>query len=171
LLPPEIVSRLGEVGAAWAPDPNRAPLPAQPPQIDVAYDPTVATATSGQGFFAVDGIDDWYTYTVWESSGALPQAVTVDLGQVQPDVSVLNYVPRYIAQMGPSTDGAITSYNVYVSTDNATFTMVASGDWPASGLMKTAAFDPVAERYLRLEATAVNGTNAAATEIAVGAHR
>jgi hypothetical protein len=73
--------------------------------------------------------------------------------------------------MGPSTDGAITSYNVYVSTDNATFTMVASGDWPASGLMKAAAFDPVAARYVRLEATAVNGTNAAATEIAVGAHR
>ncbi|HMF44806.1 MAG TPA: alpha-L-fucosidase, partial [Polyangia bacterium] len=171
LLDDAIVSRLGEVGAAWAPDPNRPPLPAQPPQIDVAYDPTVATATTGQGFFAVDGKDDWYTYTVWESSGALPQSVTVDLGDVRPDVSVLNYVPRYIAQMGPSTDGAITSYNVYVSTDNATFTMVASGDWPASGLMKTASFDPVAARYVRLEATAVNGTNAAATEIAVGAHR
>jgi alpha-L-fucosidase len=171
LLPPEVVSRLAEVGAAWAPDPNRPPLPAQPPQIDVAYDPTVATATSGQGFFAVDGIDDWYTYTVWESSGALPQSVTVDLGQVRPDVSVLNYVPRYIAQMGPSTDGAITSYNVSVSSDGAAFTMVASGDWPASGLMKTASFDPVAARYVRLEATAVNGTNAAATEIAVGAHR
>jgi alpha-L-fucosidase len=171
LLPPEIVSRLGEVGAVWAPDPNRPPLPAQPPQIDVATDPVVATATTGQGFFAVDGKDDWYTYTVWESSGALPQSVTVDLGQERPDLSVLNYVPRYVAQVGPSTDGAITSYNVYVSTDNATFTMVASGDWPASGLMKTASFDPVPARYVRLEATAVNGTNAAATEIAVGARR
>ena len=29
LLPPEIVSRLGEVGAAWAPDASRPPLPAQ----------------------------------------------------------------------------------------------------------------------------------------------
>ena len=120
-----------EVGAAWAPDTSRPPLPAQPPQIDVAYDPVGATATSGNGGFAVDGKDDWYTYSVWESSGALPQSVTVDLGQVRPDVSVLNYVPRYVAQVGPSTDGAITSYNVYVSTDGATFTMVASGDWPA----------------------------------------
>ena len=121
--------------------------------------------------YAVDGKDDWYTYSVWEPSGALPQAITVDLGQERPDVSVLNYVPRYVAQVGPSADGAITSYNVYVSTDNATFTMVASGDWPANGLMKTASFDPVAARYVRLEATAANGSTAAATEIAVGARR
>ena len=59
----------------------RPPLPAQPPQIDIAYDPVGATATSGNGAFAVDGKDDWYTYSVWESSGALPQSVTVDLGQ------------------------------------------------------------------------------------------
>ena len=84
LLPPEIVSRLAEVGAAWSPDTSRPPLPAQPPQIDVAYDPVGATATSGNGGFAVDGKDDWYTYSVWESSGALPQSVTVDLGQVAP---------------------------------------------------------------------------------------
>ena len=86
-------------------------------------------------------------------------------------MSVLNYVPRYVAQVGPSTDGAITSYNLSVSTDGATFTMVASGDWPASGLMKTASFAPVAARYVRLEATAANGAAAAATELAVGARR
>src|SRR5262249_40080619 len=121
LLPPEIVTRLGEVGAAWAPDPSRPMLPAQPPQIDIPYDPAGATATSGEGHFAIDGLDDWYTYTVWESSGALPQSVTVDLGQMRDNVSVLNYVPRYVPQMGPSTDGAITSYNVYVSSDGAGF--------------------------------------------------
>ena len=84
---------------------------------------------------------------------------------------MLNYVPRYVAQVGPSADGAITSYNVSVSTDNATFTMVASGDWPANALMKTASFDPVAARYVKLEATAANGLTAAATEISVGARR
>ena len=47
--------------------------------------------------------------------------------------------------------------------------MVATGDWPASGLMKTASFAPVAARYVRLEATAANGAIAAATELAVGA--
>ena len=49
--------------------------------------------------------------------------------------------------------------------------MVASGDWPASGLMKTASFAPVAARYVRLEATAANGAAATATELAVGARR
>jgi alpha-L-fucosidase len=171
LLPPEIVMRLGEVGAAWAPDAARPMLPAQPPQIDIPYDPAGSTSTSGQSHFAIDGLDDFYTYTVWESAGALPQSMTVDLGDVRENVSVLNYVPRYVAQTGPSTDGAITSYNVYVSTDGAAFTMVATGDWPVNGLMKTASFDPVAARYVRLEATAVNGTNAAATELAIGARR
>ena len=171
LLPPEIVSRLAEVGAAWAPDTSRPPLPAQPPQIDVAYDPVTAVATSGPSTYAVDGKDDWYYYSVWESAGVLPQSVTADLGQERPDVSVLNYVPRYVAQVGPSTDGAITAYQVYVSSDGAAFTMVASGEWPVNGLMKTASFAPVAARYVRLEATAVNGTNVAATELAVGAGR
>jgi len=171
MLPPEIVTRLGEVGAAWAPDTARPPLPAQPPQIDIPYDPAGSSSTSGQSHFAIDGLDDFYTYTVWESAGALPQSMTVDLGEVRDNVSVLNYVPRYVAQTGPSTDGAITSYNVYVSTDGSAFTMVATGDWPVNGLMKTASFDPVAARYVRLEATAVNGTNAAATELAIGARR
>ena len=35
--------------------------------------------------------------------------------------------------------------------------------------MKIAAFDPTPARYVRLDALAVNGTNAAATEITVGA--
>ena len=171
LLPAEIVTRLAEVGGAWAPDTNRPALPAQPPQIDIPYDPVAASASSGQGSYAIDGVDDWYYYSVWESAGTLPQSVTVDLGQVQPDVSVLNYVPRYVAQVGPSADGAITSYAVHVSTDGATFTLVATGDWPANALMKTAAFTPIAARYVRLEALVVNGTNAAATEIAIGARK
>ena len=60
--PPEIVTRLGEVGAAWAPDPNRPPLPAQPPQIDIPYDPAGSTSTSGQSHFAIDGLDEMAPY-------------------------------------------------------------------------------------------------------------
>jgi alpha-L-fucosidase len=171
LLDDAIVSLLGNVGKAWAPDTTRAPLPAQPPQIDVAYDPVSATATSGTAGNAVDGKDDWYTYSVWESAGALPQSLTVDLGQVRPDVSVLDYVPRYVAQMGENADGAITMYSIETSTDGTTFSPAASGSWPADGKMKAASFAPVAARYVRLDALAVNGTNAAATEIAIGARR
>jgi alpha-L-fucosidase len=171
LLDDGIVALLGQVGAAWSPDLNRPPLPAQPPQIDVAYDPVGATATSGTAAYAVDGKDDWYTYTVWESAGAPPQSITLDLGEVKPDVSVLDYVPRYIAQYGPSTDGAITSYAIETSTDGTTFTLATSGTWDPDGKMKAAAFAPVAARYIRLDAMDVYGTTVAATEISVGARR
>jgi alpha-L-fucosidase len=171
LLDDTIVALLGQVGAAWSPDPTRPPLPAQPPQIDVAYDPVDAYATSGVATNAADGLDDWYAYTVWESSGALPQSITIDLGDVKPDVSVLDYVPRYVAQVGPSADGAITSYAIETSADGTTFTPATSGTWAPDGKMKAAAFGPVAARYIRLDAMAVNGTSAAATEISVGARR
>jgi alpha-L-fucosidase len=171
LLDDDIVQILAQVPSVWTPNTARPPLPPQPPQIDTAYDPVGATATSGAASApnAVDGVDDFYAYTVWQSSGALPQSVTIDLGQVQPDVGILNYVPRYVANVGPSVDGAITSYAVSVSSDGTTFTQVAAGDWPADWTMKTASFPPAAARYVRLDALAVNGTNAAVTEIAVGA--
>jgi alpha-L-fucosidase len=171
LLDDTIVALLGQVGAAWSPDPGRLPLPAQPPQIDVAYDPVGATATSGYAPYAVDGLDDWYTYTVWESDSAPPQSITVDLGEVKPDVGVVDYVPRYIAQYGPSTDGAITSYAIETSTDGTTFTPAASGTWAPDGKMHAAAFAPVAARYVRLDAMAASGITAVATEISVGARR
>jgi alpha-L-fucosidase len=169
LLDDAIVALLGQVGAAWSPDTSRPPLPAQGPEIEHPYDPVGATATSGTAANAVDGVNDFYGYTVWESSGSLPQSVTIDLGQVRPDVGIVDYLPRYIAKMGPSADGAITSYDIAVSTDGATFTSATTGAWPADGKMKVATFAPVAAQYVRLTALAVNGTNAAATEIAVGA--
>lgn len=171
LLDDPIVALLGQVGAAWSPDPTRPPLPAQPPQIDVAYDPVDAYASSGVATSAADGTDDWFKYTVWESSGALPQSITIDLGELKPDVSVLDYLPRYVAQVGPSADGAITSYAIETSADGTTFTAAASGTWAPDGKMKAAAFTPVAARYVRLDAMAANGASAAATEISVGAQR
>jgi hypothetical protein len=129
-----------------------------------------ATATSGSAQLAVDGLNDFGVYTVWQSIGALPQSVTVDIGQVRPDVGILNSVPRYVAQRGPSTDGNITGYNILVSTDGTTFTNVATGTWAADGKMKTVTFGPVPARYIQLEATSANGAAAAVTEISVGAH-
>jgi hypothetical protein len=69
---------------------------------------------------------------------------------------------------GPSSNGAVTSYVVYTSTDNVDFVMATSGDWPADGKMQVATFDAVKARYVRLEATAANGSDVAATEIIVG---
>ena len=36
-----------------------------------------------------------------------------------------------------------------------------TGTWPTDGKMKVATFGPVAARYVRLEATSANGSNAA----------
>jgi alpha-L-fucosidase len=171
LLDDVMVARLAEVGAAYAPDPARPTLPSQGPQNEHPYTPVGATATSGTAPYAVDGINNWGNYTVWQSAGDLPQSITIDLGQIRPDVGFLGYVPRYVANLGASTDGAITSYAVATSVDGTTFSETTDGTWEPSGKMKIARFGPVVARYVRLEARAVVGASAAATEITVGAVR
>jgi alpha-L-fucosidase len=171
LLDATIVTRLGEVGAAWSKDAARPPLPAQGAQIEFPYTPASATATSGTAANAIDGINDNNRNTIWRSSGALPQSITIDLGASKPDVGMLAYVPEYSANVA-LTAGAITSYGILTSTNGTTFNEATSGTWAADGKMKVATFGPVAARYVRLEARAVNGsTSAAATEITVGARR
>jgi len=172
LMDAAIVTRLTEVGAAWSPNASRAALPAQGPQNEWPYTPTSATATSGTAANGIDGINDYGSYTIWQSTASLPQSITIDLGQSRPDVGYVGYVPRYVANMGPSTDGAITQYAILTSTNNTTFTMATTGTWPVDGKMKSATFGPVAARYVRLEARAVNGSSGAvATEVTVGARR
>jgi len=171
LLDSAIVTRLGEVGAAWSKNASRAALPAQGPQIEYPYTPASATATSGTAANAIDGINDNARNTIWRTSGALPQSITIDLGASKPDVGMLAYVPEYASNVA-LTAGAITSYGILVSADGSTFTEATSGTWAADGKMKVATFGPTAARYVRLEARAVNGTTAAAaTEITVGARR
>jgi alpha-L-fucosidase len=166
-----IATRLAEVGRAWKPNLERAPLPAQGPQNEYPYTPAAATATSGIAGSAIDGLNDRGYYSVWESSGKLPQSVTLDLGSVQPDVGYFGYVPRHIANQGASTEGVVTEWILSVSRDNATFTEVASGKWPVTKAMKVVTFAPTAARYVRFAAIAANGGAAAATELVVGARR
>jgi alpha-L-fucosidase len=168
LLDGNIVNRLAEVGKAWKPDVKRKPLPKQPAQNELPITPESAEATSGNAAFAIDGINDAGYYTVWESDKNLPQSITLDLGQVYPDIGILCYVPKYIVNATPTSDGAITSYVVYVSEDGSKFIKAASGKWAADSSMKTATFGPIAGRYVRLEALTANNGFAAATEITVG---
>jgi hypothetical protein len=58
-----------------------------------------------------------------------------------------------------------------VSTNGSTLTDATGGTWTNDGTMKVATFGPVAARCVRLQVTAVNGSNAAATEVTVGARR
>lgn len=170
LIDDNMVERLTEVGAAWSPDEARPPLPSQGLQNEYPYTPVAATATSGNAGNAIDGINDAEVHTIWQTMGALPQSLTLDLGQEYPDVGYLGYVPRY-TDNGSSSNGAITSYRVLVSSDGDSFEEVTSGDWQADGHMKVASFGPTSARYVRLEAVAAMGTSAAATEVTVGAVR
>src|SRR5262249_28784076 len=137
VLPPEIVTLLRNVGAAWSPNPARPPLPAQAPQNQRPYTPVAAVATSGDARVAIDGKNDAEFYSVWQRTGALPQSITLDLGRAHPDVGWLGYVPRYHLEKS-SPDGNVTSYRVLTSTDGNTFAEAAAGTWPADGRMKVA---------------------------------
>ena len=173
LIDADIVSRLAEVGAAWSPTPARAPLPDQGRAIEHPYTPIGATATSGVAANAIDGVNDTNIHTIWQTSGALPQSVTLDLGQSHPDVGMLVYLPQYSLASGGAgvAAGGITSYGILVSGDGVTFTQATAGTWAADGKMKTVVFGPVAARYVRLEARAAMGGSAVATDLTVGANR
>jgi alpha-L-fucosidase len=166
-----ILDILTQVGSSWTPNASRAPLPVQVPLNEHPYMPTGATATSGTASNAIDGVNDVGVNTVWTSSTSFPQSLTLDLGSVKPDVGYFGYLPGY-AGNGPTSNGSITSYKILVSSDNSVYTAATSGTWPGDGKYQGVLFGPVAARYLRLEADAVNGTGGAqATEVVVGARR
>ncbi len=163
-----IVSRLQKVGEAWTPDPNRKPIPEQNPFINKPITPFAATASTGQAYFAVDGKNDRYEYSVWESAVFLPQTLTVDLGEVHSGINILAYVPKYEPVIVPLTEGSVMKYKVYSSSDMMDFYEVARGEWSGDTKMKETTFEPVKARYIRLEIETANGPFAAATEISVG---
>ena len=173
LLDATMVTRLAEVGAAWSPNAARPALPAQLPVIEHPYTPVSATATSGTAANAIDGKNDTNSFSLWQTTGALPQSITIDLGQSHPDVGMLDYVPRYVNTNGGagSSNGDITSFTIAVSQDGTTFTQAATGTWAGDAKMKHVAFAPMTARYVRLTANAAMRTAAVATEITVGASR
>ena len=161
-----IVTLLGQVGAAWSPNKSRAPLPAQGPQNEHPYAIVSATATSGNAGNAIDGINDTGTHTLWQPTGALPQSMTLDLGQSRADVGWLGCTP-YASGDSTATTGNVTGYTLLVSTDGNTFSKATSGTWTADAKMKVATFGPTPARYVRFQVDAANG-NPAVTELTVG---
>ncbi len=163
-----IVKRLKEVGQVWSPDPDRLVIPKQDPQIDKPITPKSASATSGNAEFAIDGHNDRYYYSVWESSCSLPQSITIDLGKQYNNLNILTYVPKYKPVIIPLTEGSITSYKISVSLDSINFTEVVNGEWNGDSNMKVVTFNPIDTRYIKLEILKANSDFAAATEIAIG---
>ena len=187
LLDSGIVTVLGQVPQYWTPNASRAALPAPMPRVEVPLTAVSATATSGNAALAVDGYNDstkgvnntmhgtGQGESLWISSGALPQSVTINLGKSYENIDILEYLPQ---RHTGTTAGNITSYKIFISTNNVTYTQVASGTWPADptyhGLLspQRAQFTAQTAQYVRLEADAVSGgvTSAIIGEIAVGSH-
>ncbi len=184
LLEDPVVTALGQVPQYWTPNASRAPLPQQLPKIETPLTAVSATATSGDASLAIDGYNDSIKgvnntmhsnkgESLWTSTGALPQSITLNLGKSYDNIDMLEYLPQ---RHTGTTAGNITSYKVFVSKDNVTFTQVASGTWPADatyhGLLcpQRVQFPAQSAQYVRLEADAVSGggTSAIAGEIAVG---
>ncbi|UVI32000.1 discoidin domain-containing protein [Paenibacillus spongiae] len=106
---------------------------------------------------AIDGNPQTIWQTKWDKSDVLPQSITLNLGGTY-NINKVTYLPR---QSG--SDGTITGYNVYASTDGVTFTKVATGHWANDISQKNATFTPTKASYVKLEATAgVNGYASAA---------
>lgn len=168
LLDSNIVRRLQEIGQQWNPDTLRPPLPLQSLQIEFSITPDTAVATSGNAFNAIDGINDRYFYSVWQSSAVLPQSLTIDLGSEYDSIAYVGYVPPYKPYIQPLREGCILAYSIAVSTDGENFLSVAEGRWQADSAMKVVEFSPSRARYIRITAFEAVGGYAAATEFVVG---
>jgi alpha-L-fucosidase len=179
VLDKNVVDRITAAGAQWKPNMNRAPLPAQPIQLEHPVSPVAATATSGTAANAIDGKNDYVSgqtvQSLWQSDTGLPQSVTLDFGAVYNNIDYLGYMPRQdhvtdgTVTSAYVTTGDITSYTIYSSTDGTTFTKVTSGTWAVDGTIKRVQFPVTTARYLRLEATAASGASyAVVSEIDAG---
>ncbi|NOU69812.1 hypothetical protein GC096_38005 [Paenibacillus sp. LMG 31461] len=164
-----VVNRLAQIGQAWTPNQSRPPLPQQPIVMEHPITANSATATSGNASNAIDGLMDYvgtYSETVWQTSGSLPQSITLDLGYTYNNINMLNYLPSQNL-----TQGMITSYTLYVSEDGTNFTSVKSGTWDGDKTMKRVTFPSQTARYVKMEVNAaVGGGFAAAGELAVGSY-
>lgn len=161
-----IVALLKEVGSTWTPNYTRPPLPGQGPQNTRPYTPLTATATSGNARYAIDGKNDSGFHSMWQPTGPLPQSITLDLGELKPDVGWLGYTPHAVGDMS-TTIGNITSFRILTSADSIRFNEIVAGTWPPDGKFKTMTFAPLAARFVRFEVLAANG-NPSVTEISVG---
>lgn len=117
---------------------------------------------------AVDDRPETSWHTEWEPKTKLPQSITLDLGGSY-KVKGLVLQPRLDTKhIIPNTNGMITRYNIYVSTDGQHFRKVTSGKWPVGSSTKIASWtDRQEARFVKLEAIEGTGDGASAGEIKI----
>ncbi|MGE6509874.1 discoidin domain-containing protein [Bacillus cereus] len=113
----------------------------------------------GSASKAIDGKTDTMWHSSW-TANQYPYNLTLELGETN-TISQVAYLPR----QDESENGRILNYNIYTSLDGSNYTKVSSGTWENTSDKKTAKFDPVTAKYVKVEVT--NGQNgfASAAEV------
>ncbi|RPH33185.1 MAG: DUF3472 domain-containing protein [Bacteroidales bacterium] len=119
-----------------------------------AFDSEETVGENGAAVNAIDNNNSTIWHTKWYNGIAnLPHYITLDLGASY-SITGLNYLPRQVG-----TNGMIKNYEIYVSTDNATWgSYVKTGTWVKSTGEKKVTFTAKTGRYVKLVAKSeVNG--------------
>ncbi|WP_144525333.1 M60 family metallopeptidase [Bacillus sp. DE0042] len=107
--------------------------------------------STGSASKAIDGKTDTFWHSSW-TPNQYPYNLTLELGDTR-TISQLAYLPR---QDG-SENGRILTYNIYTSIDGVKYDKISSGTWENNSDKKTATFNPVTAKYVKVEV--MNGQN------------
>ena len=125
-----------------------------------------ATATSQNAGYEASNVIDGNPSTIWHirydpEPDMLPQSIELKLNRSF-NVNKFRLLPR----QDNNSNGRITAYNLYISSDGVDYQKVASGTWSDDASEKTVDITPfVSALYVKLETTAGGGNFASAAEI------
>ncbi|MEI3894535.1 MULTISPECIES: discoidin domain-containing protein [unclassified Bacillus (in: firmicutes)] len=111
--------------------------------------------STGSASKAIDGKTDTMWHSSW-TANQYPYNLTLDLGETK-TITQVAYLPR----QDSSENGRILNYNIYTSVDGVKYDKVSSGTWENNSDKKTATFNPVTAKYVKVEVT--NGQNGLAS--------
>jgi galactose oxidase len=105
---------------------------------------------------------DGNSQTIWQTTAApLPHTITIDM-QAEYNVDGVTYLPR----QDDISDGNIGQHRILTSTDGVNFKLVAFGTWFDDNKEKTADFDTIPARFIRIEALSEAGNRGTWTSAA-----
>jgi hypothetical protein len=116
----------------------------------------------GSASKAIDGKTDTMWHSKWDTQNQYPYNLTLELGETQ-TISQITYLPR----QDWSENGRILSYNIYTSVDGVKYDKVSSGTWENNKDKKTATFNPITTKYVKMEVTDGKNGFASAAEVDV----
>ncbi|MTK11006.1 MAG: aerolysin family beta-barrel pore-forming toxin [Clostridiaceae bacterium] len=128
-----------------APTPEPTPTPAPTPEPTLVKIPQDGMGISDDSWSSrlYEAIDN--DPSTWCTAVTVEKGILLDIHDYR-KISRIKYLPKQESYLSD----AITDYDIYVSTDNVNFTKVASGKWANDATEKTAQFDPVDARFIRI---------------------